>query len=640
MQHYYPLFLYPFIALVLSLFLTKAAIYLLPMLGYVDKPGGRHIHKKPIPRGGGIAVIIAFFFALTIYSLVSSGGAPGIDRTFSKGGFNLLERLLYPSILLVGLGLIDDRFNLNSKIKLIVQIIVACMVWYMGQRNYYLFGRLLPWYIGLGVTICWVIIIVNSFNLIDGLDGLASGLAIVSSLCLATWFLMRPGHRAEAVTLFILACSCLGFLRYNFHPAKIFLGDTGSTFLGLVFAVIGLSTQDKTVTFTSLFLPALAVGVPLFDVGLAIWRRGVRKFLNPNAKGIMDADQDHLHHRLLRKTSKQKSTALRMYTLSCLFGVVALIAVSLHSTLPTMGYLLVVIALFFIIRQMAGLELFDSARLIREGMTRPHTGIAIHLIHPIIDIVIIFIAYIISTNLVCNTFKDYALMLQMIAPVIIVLLASGIYRIYWMRAGSQNYLHLAVATVMGCFLAFLIIYLFFSSRLTDKYLLSNHGLIALGLIFTLLCLAGICGERFMLHYSEWFWYRKLYMQNQTGAYRKTIIYGGGLKCRLYINYLYCARMGNIKEKIIGIMDDNPGLKGLHVYNFKVLGGLNMLEEIWKKTQFNKLVIAITAIEGENVEKLRTFCKGRHIELMRFDVILEGEADIQPILPSVPLDIKE
>ena len=88
------------------------------------------------------------------------------------------------------------------------------------------------------------------------------------------------------------------------------------------------------------------------------------------------------------------------------------------------------------------------------------------------------------------------------------------------------------------------------------------------------------------------------------------------------------------------MDDNQGLKGLHVYNFKVLGGLNMLEEIWKKTQFNKLVIAITAIEGETVERLRTFCKERNIELMRFDVTLEGEADIEPILPSVPLDIKE
>lgn len=231
-------------------------------------------------------------------------------------------------------------------------------------------------------------------------------------------------------------------------------------------------------------------------------------------------------------------------------------------------------------------------------------------------------------------------MLQMIIPVMIVLLALRIYRIYWMRAGSQNYLHLAIATVMGSFLSFLIIYLFFSGRLTDKYLLSNHGLIALGMIFTLLNLAGICGERFMLHYSEWFWYRKLYMQNQTGPYRKTVIYGGGLKCRLYINYLYCARMGNIKERIMGIIDDNQGLKGLQVYNFKVWGGVDILEEVWKKTQFNKLVIAITAIEGETVERLRTFCKGRNIELMRFDVTLEGEADIEPILPSVPLDIKE
>lgn len=97
--------------------------------------------------------------------------------------------------------------------------------------------------------------------------------------------------------MLILAGTCFGFLRYNFHPARIFLGDTGSTFLGLIFAITGLSTIDRAVTATSLLLPLLAIGVPLFDVVLAIWRRSVRKLLNPHSGGIMDGDQDHLHHR-------------------------------------------------------------------------------------------------------------------------------------------------------------------------------------------------------------------------------------------------------------------------------------------------------------------------------------------------------
>ncbi|MEI3003575.1 MAG: MraY family glycosyltransferase [Victivallales bacterium] len=117
---------------------------------------------------------------------------------------------------------------------------------------------------------------------------------------------MWAGRNAEAVCMLILAGACLGFLRYNFYPARIFLGDTGSTFLGLIFAIIGLSTIDKVVTVTSLLLPILAVGVPLFDVVLAIWRRSTRKLLNPEAGGIMDGDQDHLHHRLLRQTKSRR----------------------------------------------------------------------------------------------------------------------------------------------------------------------------------------------------------------------------------------------------------------------------------------------------------------------------------------------
>ena len=125
-----------------------------------------------------------------------------------------------------------------------------------------MFGWPVPWYLSLTFTAVWIIIILNSFNLIDGLDGLASGLAIVSGGCMTIWFLLIGGHDAEAVTMLVLAGACLGFLRYNFYPARIFLGDTGSTFLGLIFAVIGLSTIDHAVTATSLLPPLLAIGVP------------------------------------------------------------------------------------------------------------------------------------------------------------------------------------------------------------------------------------------------------------------------------------------------------------------------------------------------------------------------------------------
>ncbi|MDD3118431.1 MAG: MraY family glycosyltransferase, partial [Victivallales bacterium] len=249
LQSFSGFFIYPLVALSVSAILTFLGIRILPRLGYVDKPGGRHIHKKAIPRGGGIAVIVAFFLALGLYLLnskVSSGVSPGeywFSGKESVGGLSLFWRLFLPALPLCLLGLVDDRHELKSWIKLLVQLLVVVVVW-LTEDKYVIFGWVLPVYVSLPLTALWVIIIINAFNLIDGLDGLASGLAIVSSVCMAIWFLLVGKHGAEAVTMLILGAACLGFLYFNFHPAKIFLGDTGSTFLGLIFAVIGLSTMD------------------------------------------------------------------------------------------------------------------------------------------------------------------------------------------------------------------------------------------------------------------------------------------------------------------------------------------------------------------------------------------------------------
>ena len=175
--------------------------------------------------------------------------------------------------------------------------------------------------------------------------------------------------------MLIMAGACLGFLRYNFHPARIFLGDTGSTFIGLIFAVIGLSTIDRVVTFTSLLLPLLAVGVPLFDVCLAIWRRSTRKLLNPVAGGIMVGVQDHLHHRLLRQTRKQTTAALMMYLLACLFSAVALAFLLLRDSAPAIAYMILLVAVVICVRRLAVVELYDSAELIKRGLSKPHRGV-------------------------------------------------------------------------------------------------------------------------------------------------------------------------------------------------------------------------------------------------------------------------
>ncbi len=613
LQNYASLFIYPVIALFLSALLTWAAIRILPRLGYIDNPGGRHIHEHIVPRGGGIAVILAFFIALGLYAI----------ETQTPGAGKLFWRLFVPALLLGSLGMVDDRYELKSWIKLGVQLIVVVIVWLTSDHNYIILGWTMPWFVSLGLTAVWIIVILNAFNLIDGLDGLASGLAIVSSGCLAIWFLMVSDHRPETVTMLILAASCLGFLRYNFHPAKIFLGDTGSTFLGLIFAIIGLSTIDRAVTVTSLLLPMLAIGVPLFDVVLAIWRRSMRKLLDPAAGGIMDGDQDHLHHRLLRQTKKQTTTAISMYLLACAFAGAALVIIAFRDSAPAVTFIILLIAVLIVIRQLAVVELFDSARVIQHGMAKPRRGILVNIVHPFIDFGVICGSFVVTCYLILGEITDFNLFVFAFAPVALLLCVSKVYRVYWLRAGLSNYWHLALMVLLGSLLACALIYIFCYPQMRVEYGIDGRNFISGCLIFTMLNLLAIATERFLVHYAEGFWFRKLYLQCQQERPQRILVYGGGLKCRVYANYLYCIQRKEIQEEIIGIIDDDTSLHGLQLYGFHVLGSVADVDAIYMDHPFDKILITAFECLPESESILQEFCKARNIPLVRLEFSIQS-----------------
>ena len=609
-EHYAGLFIFPVMALFLSLVFTGICIRLLPKLGYLDKPGGRHIHSKPIPRGGGIAVILAFFITLFFFAL---------DSKLAEGGMKLFARLAVPAAVLGVLGMLDDRFELKSTVKLLVQLLVAGIIWFSGDElRYVVCGIELPWFVSLILCAVWVIGIINAFNLIDGLDGLAAGLAIVSSCCMAIWFLIGGGNPAGAVCMLIMAGACLGFLRYNFHPAKIFLGDTGSTFIGLIFAVVGLSTLDRVVTFTSLLLPLLAVGVPLFDVCLAIWRRSTRKLLNPEAGGIMDGDQDHLHHRLLRQTRKQTTAALMMYLLACLFSAVALAFLLLRDSAPAIAYMILLVAVVICVRRLAVVELYDSAELIKRGLSKPHRGVLMTMTHPFIDFLIVTCSALVSCFFMTRTLPTFQLFLFFFVPVAVTLCCSKTYRVYWLRAGLYNYWHLAIMLGMGSVVSILLLYVFKFPYLVNDYGTNHTRFVSGAMLFVLFNIVLVELERFMLNYAENFLFRKLYLQYQpVDRVLKTLVYGGGLNCRLYIGYLFSHAWGERPEELVGMLDDDPALQGFYVYGVKVMGGVQDLEEIYRKTPFDKVIIATDLASREKVDRLSAFCREHKIEITKF-----------------------
>ncbi len=612
MQNYVGLVIYPLVALVLSLFLTRLALVILPRLGYLDKPGGRHIHERPIPRGGGIAVILSFFIALAGYMLESRN---------ASGGLNFFWRFFWPAVVLGGLGLADDRFNLKSWFKLMVQVGVVLIIWWLnGRQNYVVFGWEMPWFLSLLLTTGWVVIIINAFNLIDGLDGLASGLAVVSSCCMAIWFLLTGGHSTEAMCMLILAGACLGFLHYNFYPARIFLGDTGSTFLGLIFAIIGLSTVDRAVTATSLLLPLLAIGVPIFDVFLAIWRRSTRKLLNPSAGGIMDGDQDHLHHRLLRRNKKQTTTAVTMYLIGCGFSAVALLVISLRNSVPAVGYVILLIAVLIVIRKLAIVELYDSTMLISRGLSKPRKGMLVNIVHPFIDFVCIIFSFMITAELMLGTCRVYLLFLYAFAPVALLLCLSGVYRVYWLRAGLHNYWHLALVLAGGSLLSCVLIYIFCYQELQMLFGMTPRAFLTGCVLFSLLNLVSILLERLLLHYAEGFWFRKLYLQCQKqGNMQRILIYGGGLMCRVYITYLFVSNCREVSEEVVGVIDDDSALQGLQVNGLQVLGGAMDVEQVYRDCPFDKIVVATNRASVQCLEHLRIFCWEKQLPLVTLSI---------------------
>ncbi|MCQ2378356.1 MAG: hypothetical protein MJ016_03975 [Victivallaceae bacterium] len=592
------------IAFAFSLFGTKIAIAVLPRFGLLDQPGGRHIHAEAVPRGGGIAIVLAFFLSFGAYAL----WRPAMP--------DIVWRLAIPGVILAFLGLADDRYDLPAIFKLAVQIFCALIVYFLDPRTMTFGDFVAPGYLTCIFTVFWVIAIVNAFNLIDGLDGVAGGVSSVSAGCLAVWFLLMDNHVDEAAVMFILLGCCLGFLRYNFHPAKIFLGDTGSTFLGFVFAVTGLSGVDRAATLTSLLIPVLALGVPLFDEMLAVWRRVVRKILNPSGAGVMSGDQDHLHHRLFRKTGAQSRTALYLYYLSAGFAVLALLVMFCRQTVSGLAFFLLALCVLVAVRMLAIPEIFASALLFGRGISLPRKSVLFNVFHPLFDMAVICGSLMLSFRLLHFAIPPVVALL-LLAPLSLLLLFSGIYRVYWLRASMGDYTRLAKLIFSGAVLSG-VLFAFIKYRFGLPA--SGVRFVIVDVMFFLMIFALICGERFFIRYAEGLWLYKLQQSRMMsgGTRHRALIYGGGLYSRLFIDFHFRAGM---KEEcdFVGIIDDDPALQGLRINGLRVVGASADLENIYRKDPFDTIVIASRNITPERLRTVEDFARAHQLKRVRFSV---------------------
>lgn len=292
-----------------ALIVTPVSIKLAPKIGAMDIPKDeRRMHSSAMPRFGGIAIYAGIMVSLSCFALDH-------HRVIS---------IMVGCTLIYILGLIDDLKNLRPLVKLAGQIVCAAVLYVMGIRiqfitNFFGEGNMMFGDIACCIiTILWIVAITNAVNLIDGLDGLAAGIAAISALCIG-YVAYIHGQYTTTLAMMVVAGAALGFLPYNFHPAKTFMGDSGSQLLGFSIAAFSILGAVKSTTIVVVIIPALVLGLPIFDTLMAIIRRTLRH------QSIGTADKEHLHHRIMKAGYGQRRAVMMMYCISGIMGIVAVL---------------------------------------------------------------------------------------------------------------------------------------------------------------------------------------------------------------------------------------------------------------------------------------------------------------------------
>lgn len=310
MEHNWVLYIAAFsTAFAVSNVFTPVAKTISMKVGAIDYPKARGMHQKPMPRMGGLAIVIGFMFTvLLLYRFVEFG------ETRKLIGF------MIGAAMIVVLGMFDDIYDLRARFKFFVQILAALVAIMSGIQIHVVMWPVTKalTYLSVPITLLWIVGVTNAVNLIDGLDGLAAGVSSIAALCVMVLCILTGEEMAILLTA-ALAGSCLGFLPRNFNPAQIFMGDTGATFLGYTLAVTSILGVFKGYAILALVVSMLCLGLPIFDTIFAMVRRFAKH------QPIMQADRGHLHHRLIDRGFTQKQAVMILYIISALCGVFAIL---------------------------------------------------------------------------------------------------------------------------------------------------------------------------------------------------------------------------------------------------------------------------------------------------------------------------
>jgi UDP-GlcNAc:undecaprenyl-phosphate/decaprenyl-phosphate GlcNAc-1-phosphate transferase len=610
-------------AAVLSLALTPLVRRLALRLGAVDQPGTRRVHSSPVPRMGGLAVLGAFLGTLA--------AARFFDLLLTGVVVHHSWRWLFAGALIVSLvGAFDDVRGLGPVTKLFFQILAGVMVVMGGYgigkvTNPFGAGVVDLGWLDVPFTLLWVVGVTNAFNLLDGLDGLAAGVALIVSTTL--FVLSLAGNRVELALLSVtLAGALVGFLRYNFNPASIFLGDSGSLLLGYLLSVLSIQASQKGATTVVILVPLLALGLPIMDTLLAMLRRllgalrvvrvdserNEYQFLVVGSGSIFQADREHIHHRLLKLGLTHRNAVMVLYGVCAVLGALALLAVRSHGADIFLLVTVVAITLYAGVRQLG----YQEVSVLQRGTLLPLFDLPVlnrRAVHVLADAALLAMAYV-GARLIARGGELDAIARAHLLWSLPTVVAVKLGAFLWDGVYQRSYRYTNVTDLMA-----LLRCLVGAEALAVGAVLVLHGMPrtagALFLIDFYLTLTLILGARLSFKVLE------LMASHRTeGKKRRVLIYGAGLSGTMLLREIH--QNPSLRYKPVGFLDDYAGLHNRWVNGLPVLGGASELTAVLQRGAVQEVVIASRKIAESRVNHVAEICGRLGIPVRRFQMRLE------------------
>jgi UDP-GlcNAc:undecaprenyl-phosphate GlcNAc-1-phosphate transferase len=611
-------------ALLVSLAMTRMMMGLAPRLGLIDRPGDRRIHTSEVPRAGGIAIWLAFLI------VIGGGLLSGFltaDRTVSP---RWLEAFAAGSLVLMVAGFADDRGGLRPWVKLGAHALAPSVFFLIHPISTGLFPH--DWHGSFEFLafVVWSVVLINAFNLIDGLDGLCGGLSIVACVALAV-LAMVNGRMDSAILLLVMAGAIAGFLRYNFNPARIFLGDAGSMLMGFFLAAAATQSVGRRAVVGAILLPIAVAGVPLLDVLLAIWRRGAKrvvKKLNGEkiVSGLFDADADHLHHRLLASKGSQRKVATLLHGIAILIALLAFMPMIFGEQLLGFSVVGFMIIGMVGLRNLARVEIQHTGNVIHMAIKVPSRRRKLAALLFLYDFVVLFaagtMAVLIETNGLTRGAEFMGLSRFIVLFTVLGCISTLVVRVHhrlWVRATMRDILALQFWLLVTAIATFTL----FSTAYSD---VEWSALRLSAMSFVLAC-TGVCLPRVALDLMRDFDLdaRSRCTADKGGVARyPVVILGAGDLGTLLLDHLKSSAHDQYPGlRVLGFLDEVRFLHGRRLRSFRVLGGLSSIASLAENEGLKGVILAIKNPREELLRELDELAARYDLGIHRWDVEISG-----------------